>query len=158
MGRAAYGVRGIQLREGDEVVAMQVAKPGGRLLTVTERGYAKQTELGEYRVTGRGGLGIKNVEITDKNGLVVNILQLQDSDELLVITEQGKILRTPGSDIRTAGRATQGVRLMDLEPGDRVVSVALVAKTEEEVIDDTVVEPDGTEPPPGEPGSGEPEA
>ncbi len=158
MGRAAYGVRGIQLREGDEVVAMQVAKPGGRLLTVTERGYAKQTELGEYRVTGRGGLGIKNVEITDKNGLVVNILQLQDSDELLVITEQGKILRTPGSDIRTAGRATQGVRLMDLEPGDRVVSVALVAKTEEEVIDDTGVEPDGTEPPPGEPGSGEPEA
>ena len=158
MGRAAYGVRGIQLREGDEVVAMQVAKPGGRLLTVTERGYAKQTELGEYRVTGRGGLGIKNVEITDKNGLVVNILQLQDSNELLVITEQGKILRTPGSDIRTAGRATQGVRLMDLEPGDRVVSVALVAKTEEEVIDDTGVEPDGTEPPPGEPGSGEPEA
>jgi DNA gyrase subunit A len=158
MGRAAYGVRGIQLREGDEVVAMQVAKPGGRLLTVTERGYAKQTELGEYRVTGRGGLGIKNVEISDKNGLVVNSLQLQDSNELLVITEQGKILRTPGSDIRTAGRATQGVRLMDLEPGDRVVSVALVAKTEEEVIDDTGVEPDGTEPPPGEPGSGEPEA
>ncbi len=131
MGRTAYGVRGIQLREGDQVVAMQVAKPGGRLLTVTERGYAKQTEIDEYRVTSRGGLGVKNVEITDRNGPVVNIAQLHDDEELLVITEQGKILRTPGSDIRTAGRATQGVRLMDLEDGDRVVSVALVPKTDE---------------------------
>src|SRR5678816_4289947 len=68
MGRTAYGVRGIQLRENDEVVAMQVAKPGGTLLTVTEKGYAKNTLLDEYRVTGRGGLGVKNVEVTDKNG------------------------------------------------------------------------------------------
>jgi DNA gyrase subunit A len=131
---------------------MQVAKPGGRLLTVTERGYAKQTELGEYRVTGRGGLGVKNVEITDKNGPVVNISQIQDAEELLVITEQGKILRTPGDDIRTAGRATQGVRLMDLEGGDRVVSVALVPKTEDEIADPGVGEETGTpEPPEGEP-------
>jgi DNA gyrase subunit A len=152
MGRTAYGVRGIQLREGDQVVAMQVAKPGGRLLTVTERGYAKQTELGEYRVTGRGGLGVKNVEITDKNGPVVNISQIQDAEELLVITEQGKILRTPGDDIRTAGRATQGVRLMDLEGGDRVVSVALVPKTEDEIADPGAGEETGTpEPPEGEP-------
>jgi len=150
MGRTAYGVRGIQLREGDQVVAMQVAKPGGRLLTVTERGYAKQTELGEYRVTGRGGLGVKNVEITDKNGPVVNIAQVQDEDELLVITEQGKILRTPGDDIRTAGRATQGVRLMDLEDGDRVVSIALVPKTEEDAADQAAT--DETVPPEGEPG------
>jgi DNA gyrase subunit A len=153
MGRTAYGVRGIQLREGDEVVAMQVAKPGGRLLTVTERGYAKQTELDEYRVTGRGGLGVKNVEITDRNGPVVNIAQVHDDDELLVITEQGKILRTPGNDIRTAGRATQGVRLMDLESGDRVVSIALVPKTEDEVLEDAGAEPvDG----PPEPSEGEP--
>ncbi|MCC7035193.1 MAG: DNA gyrase subunit A [Acidobacteria bacterium] len=132
MGRTAYGVRGIHLREGDEVVAMQVAKPGGTLLTVTERGYAKQTEIDEYRVTSRGGLGVKNVEITDKNGRVVNIAQVREDDELLVITEQGKILRTPAGDIRTAGRATQGVRLMDLEDGDRVVSIALVPKAEGE--------------------------
>jgi DNA gyrase subunit A len=156
MGRTAYGVRGIQLREGDEVVAMQVAKPGGRLLTVTERGYAKQTELDEYRVTGRGGLGVKNVEITDKNGPVVNIAQVHDNDELLVITEQGKILRTPGNDIRTAGRATQGVRLMDLEDGDRVVSIALVPKTEGEVAEDAAEEPVKAEPPDGEPGPEEP--
>ena len=153
MGRTAYGVRGIQLREGDQVVAMQVARPGGRLLTVTERGYAKQTELAEYRVTGRGGLGVKNVEITDKNGPVVNIAQVHDEDELLVITEQGKILRTPGNDIRTAGRATQGVRLMDLEDGDRVVSIALVPKTEEDAAEPAAAEEAGPPPPEGEPGS-----
>ena len=151
-------VRGIQLREGDEVVAMQVAKPGGRLLTVTERGYAMQTEIDRYCVTGGGGLGVKNVEITDKNGPVVSIAQVHDSDELLVITEQGKILRTPGDDIRTAGRATQGVRLMDLESGDRVVSVALVPKTEDEVAEEAMEEPSEGGPSDGEPGGGEPSA
>jgi DNA gyrase subunit A len=154
MGRTAYGVRGIQLREGDEVVAMQVAKPGGTLLTVTEKGYAKKTELDEYRVTGRGGLGIKNVEITDKNGLVVNIAQVHDNEELLVITEQGKILRTPANEIRTVGRATQGVKLMDLEGEDKIVSVALVEKAEEiplaeegsgEVPDDSGKVPGGSD-------------
>ncbi len=132
MGRTAYGVRGIQLRETDEVVTMQVAKPGGTLLTVTEKGYAKKTELEEYRVTGRGGLGVKNVEVTDKNGHVVGIAQVHDNEELLVITEQGKILRTLANEIRTIGRATQGVRLMDLEGEDTIVSVALVEKAEDE--------------------------
>ena len=94
MGRTAYGVRGIQLREGDQVVAMEVVKPGGTLLTVTEKGYAKKTELDEYRVQGRGGYGLKNLEVTDKNGHVVGIAQVHDHEELLVITEQGKILRT----------------------------------------------------------------
>ena len=113
MGRTAYGVRGIQLREGDEVVAMEVVKPGGTLLTVTEQGYAKHTELDEYRVQRPRRPGLKNLEITDKNGQVVSIAQVKDDEELLVITEQGKILRTPANDIRTIGRATQGVRLMD---------------------------------------------
>jgi DNA gyrase subunit A len=125
MGRTAYGVRGIQLREGDSVVAMEVVKPGGTLLTVTEKGYAKRTDLDEYRVQSRGGLGLKNLEVTDKNGAVVGIAQVREQ-ELLVITEQGKILRTPAADIRTIGRATQGVRLMDLGDDDKVVSVALV--------------------------------
>ena len=126
MGRTAYGVRGIQLRDDDEVVAMQVAKPGGTLLTVTEKGYAKNTLIDEYRVTGRGGLGVKNVEVTDKNGAVVAIAQIHANEELLVMTEQGKILRTPANEIRTIGRATQGVKLMDLEGEDKIVSVALV--------------------------------
>ena len=129
MGRTAYGVRGIQLREGDEVVAMQVAKPGGTLLTVTEKGYAKNTLIDEYRVTGRGGLGVKNVEVTDKNGAVVAIAQIHANEELLVMTEWGKILRTPANEIRTIGRATQGVRLMELEGEDKIVSVALVEAT-----------------------------
>jgi DNA gyrase subunit A len=132
MGRTAYGVRGIQLREGDEVVAMQVAKPGGTLLTVTEKGYAKNTLLDEYRVTGRGGLGVKNVEVTDKNGQVVAITQIHANEELLVMTAEGKILRTPANEIRTVGRATQGVRLMDLEGEDKIVSVALVEAAADE--------------------------
>ena len=130
MGRTAYGVRGIQLREGDEVVAMEVVKPGGTLLTVTAKGYAKRTDLDEYRVQSRGGVGLKNLEVTDKNGKVVGIAQVHDDEELLVMTEQGKILRTPANQIRTIGRATQGVRVMDLEGEDTVVSVALVEKDE----------------------------
>jgi DNA gyrase subunit A len=148
MGRTAYGVRGIQLRENDEVVAMQVAKPGGTLLTVTEKGYAKNTLIDEYRVTGRGGLGVKNVEVTDKNGPVVAITQVHASEELLVMTEQGKILRTPANEIRTIGRATQGVRLMDLEDEDRIVSVALVDAAVAEELPATVDTP--AEPTPGE--------
>jgi DNA gyrase subunit A len=134
MGRTAFGVRGIELREDDAVVAMEVVKPGGTLLTVTEKGYAKRTELDEYRVTRRGGLGIKNIEVTDKNGPVVGIAQVHDDEELLVITQQGKILRTPASDIRSIGRATQGVRVMDLGTDDSIVSVALVEKDEEVVV------------------------
>jgi len=134
MGRTAYGVRGIQLREGDEVVAMEVAKPGGTLLTVTQKGYAKQTVLDEYRVQSRGGIGLKNLEVTDKNGKVVGIAQVHENEELLVITQQGKILRTTASEIRTIGRATQGVRVMDLDAEDTVVSIALVEKDEEGVV------------------------
>jgi DNA gyrase subunit A len=134
MGRTAYGVRGIQLREGDRVVAMEVVGPGGTLLTVTEKGYAKRTDLDEYRVQSRGGVGIKNLEVTEKNGAVVGIAQVHDNDELLVITQQGKILRTPANDIRAIGRATQGVRVMDLDGEDTVVSVALVEKDEEGIV------------------------
>ena len=137
MGRTAYGVRGIQLREGDEVVAMEVVKPGGTLLTVTQKGYAKRTDLDEYRVQSRGGLGLKNLEITEKNGQVVGIAQVHENEELLVITQQGKILRTPAGDIRTIGRATQGVRVMDLGEEDSVVSVALVERDEEVVASAT---------------------
>jgi DNA gyrase subunit A len=148
MGRTAYGVRGIQLRENDEVVAMQVAKPGGTLLTVTEKGYAKNTLIDEYRVTGRGGLGVKNVEVTDKNGAVVAITQIHANEELLVMTEQGKILRTPANEIRTIGRATQGVKLMDLEGEDKIVSVALVeAATDEESPANGDTAPPAEEPP-----------
>jgi DNA gyrase subunit A len=150
MGRTAYGVRGIQLREGDEVVGLEVVKPGGTLLTVTQKGYAKRTQLDEYRVQSRGGLGLKNLEITEKNGLVVGIAQAQEIEELLVITQQGKILRTPASEVRTIGRATQGVRVMDLEEDDSVVSVALVER-EEELVASAPHPPATLEEPPSEP-------
>jgi DNA gyrase subunit A len=131
MGRTAYGVRGIGLREGDAVVAMEVVTPGATLLSVSENGYGKRTGLDEYRVQSRGGVGIINIHATDRNGRVVGIAYVHDDDELMLITQQGKVLRMVVRDIRTIGRATQGVRLIDMEPDDRVVSVARLAEREE---------------------------
>jgi DNA gyrase subunit A len=131
MGRTAYGVRGIALRGDDEVVAMEVVRPGGTLLTVTENGYGKRTELDEYRVQSRGGLGIINIQTSDRNGRVVGVAYVNDDDELMLISQQGKVLRMVTRDIRTIGRATQGVRLIEIEPEDRVVSVARLAEREE---------------------------
>jgi DNA gyrase subunit A len=132
MGRTAYGVRGISLREGDAVVAMEVVTPGATLLSVSENGYGKRTGLDEYRVQSRGGVGIINIHATDRNGRVVGIAYVHDDDELMLITQQGKVLRMVARDIRTIGRATQGVRLIDMEPDDRVVSVARLAESEED--------------------------
>ena len=132
MGRSAYGVRGIGLRDGDDVVAMEVLQPGGTILTVTEQGYGKRTELEEYRVQSRGGIGIINIQTSDRNGKVVGIAQVTDEDELMLITEQGKILRMASKDIRTIGRSTQGVRLIDIEGDDRAVSIARLAEKDEE--------------------------
>jgi DNA gyrase subunit A len=132
MGRAAYGVRGISLREGDAVVAMEVLVPGGTILSVTEQGYGKRTELDEYRVQSRGGIGIINIQTSDRNGKVIGIAQVSDDDELMLITQQGKILRMASKGIRTIGRATQGVRLIDIEGDDRAVSIARLAEKDEE--------------------------
>jgi DNA gyrase subunit A len=132
MGRTACGVRGISLREGDAVVAMEVVTPGATLLSVSENGYGKRTGLDEYRVQSRGGVGIINIHATDRNGRVVGIAYVHDDDELMLITQQGKVLRMVARDIRTIGRATQGVRLIDMEPDDRVVSVARLAEGEED--------------------------
>ena len=132
MGRTAHGVRGISLRNGDGVVAMAIVEPGGTLLTVTENGYGKRTELDEYRVQSRGGVGIINIQTTERNGRVVGIAHVRDEHQLMLITQQGKILRMVTGDIRSIGRATQGVRLIEIEEGDRVVSVARLAEREEE--------------------------
>jgi DNA gyrase subunit A len=132
MGRTAYGVRGISLREGDAVVAMEVLTPGGTILTVTEQGYGKRTELDEYRVQSRGGIGIINIQTSDRNGKAIGIAQVSDDAELMLITQQGKILRMASKDIRTIGRATQGVRLIDIEGDDRAVSIARLAEKDEE--------------------------
>jgi len=132
MGRTAYGVRGIALRDDDEVVGMDVLVPGGTILSVTEQGYGKRTELGEYRVQSRGGLGIINIQTSDRNGKVIGVAQVSDDDELMLITQQGKILRMASNSIRAIGRATQGVRLIDIEGDDRAVSIARLAERDDE--------------------------
>jgi len=134
MGRTAYGVRGISLREGDSAVAMEVVQPGegGTVLTVCENGYGKRTDLGEYRVQSRGGVGIISIHTTSRNGRVVGAAYVRGEDELMLITQLGKVLRMPTSGIRAIGRATQGVRLIEIESDDRVVSVARLAEREDE--------------------------
>jgi DNA gyrase subunit A len=132
MGRSAYGVRGISLREGDTVVAMEVLKPGGTILSVTAQGYGKRTELAEYRVQSRGGIGIINIQTSERNGKVIGITQVTDDDELMLITQQGKTLRMSAKDIRIIGRATQGVKMIDVEGDDRAVSIARLAEKDEE--------------------------
>ncbi len=127
MGRIARGVRGINLRDQDEVVAMAVVRPGGTLLTVTENGYGKRTELDEYRVQSRGGLGIISIQTSARNGRVAGIAYVEDEDELMLITQQGKVLRMDTKDIRPIGRATQGVRLIEIDEQDLVVSLARLA-------------------------------
>jgi DNA gyrase subunit A len=131
MGRTARGVRGIQLREGDQVVAMEVVTDEGTLLTVCENGYGKRTELGEYRRQSRGGIGLKNVQTSDRNGPVIGIGYVTDRDELLLVTLQGQIIRMKAGDLRPIGRDTQGVRLMDLAEGDKLVSIATLREPEE---------------------------
>ena len=136
MGRNAYGVRGISLRDDDEVVAMEVLTPGGTILSVTEQGYGKRTELDEYRVQSRGGVGIINIQTSERNGKVIGVTQVTGEDELMLITQQGKILRMASSNIRTIGRATQGVRLIDIEGEDRAVSIARLAEKDEAPADE----------------------
>jgi DNA gyrase subunit A len=132
MGRTAYGVRGITLRDNDEVVAMEVVREGGTMLTVTQNGYGKRTDLEEYRKQTRGGVGIINIQTSERNGKVVGISYVHDDDELMLISQQGKILRMVTKDVRAIGRATQGVRLLGVEDGDQVVSVARLAEREDE--------------------------
>jgi len=134
MGRSAYGVRGITLRDDDYVVAVEAVRPAGSLLSVTEFGYGKRTELEEYRVQSRGGVGVINIATSKRNGRVVGIAYVEDGDELMLITQQGMIIRMPANDVRAIGRATQGVRLIELEPEaeDKVVSVARLVEKEEE--------------------------
>jgi DNA gyrase subunit A len=134
MGRTAYGVKGITLEEGNEVIGMETITPDSTtsILTVTEGGYGKRTPVGEYRVQGRGGKGIISVKTTERNGLAIGFLQVRDGDEIMLMAAQGKVLRCKVDDIREIGRNTQGVRILDLDgEGDRVVGVARLAEVVE---------------------------
>lgn len=132
MGRSAVGVRGIKLEEGDVVVGVGVVSPGSTLLSVCENGFGKRTPIEEYRLQGRGGMGVINIRTNDRNGKVVALLQVVDGDEIMLMTQEGMVVRTPVDELRSIGRATQGVKLIAISENDRVVSVARVEKEEGE--------------------------
>ena len=132
MGRTAVGVRGIKLRQGDYVIGADVAGEGKEVLSITEKGYGKRTEVGEYRITNRGGLGIRNYMVTEKTGGVIGMRVVDGGEDLLLVTQSGIMIRTGVENIRTAGRATQGVIVMRFkEEGDQVIAMALADKEEE---------------------------
>ena len=132
MGREAVGVRGIRLREGDYVVGAALAQPGKTVLSITERGFGKRTPVEEYRITARGGLGIRNYMVTEKTGPIVGIKVVDGTEDLLLVTQAGILIRTAVENIRIAGRATQGVIVMRFkEEGDRVISMALTDREQD---------------------------
>ena len=128
MGRGAAGVRGARLRKGDRVVSLVVPAADAMLLTVCEKGYGKRTKFDAYRIQSRAGKGIINIRTSGRNGKVVAVKSVTDNDELMLITKTGMIVRIGIGELRTIGRATQGVRLISLKGGDRVVAVARVAE------------------------------
>jgi DNA gyrase subunit A len=131
MGRGAYGVKGVTLEKEDFVIGMVVVKRDTTLLSVTENGYGKRSTISDYRVTNRGGKGVINIKANKRNGKVVTIKEAIDEDELMVITQKGIIIRQPVKQIKVIGRNTQGVKLINLDSGDKVVDVARVVKSEE---------------------------
>ena len=148
MGREAAGVRGIRLREGDYVVGAAKAEPGKTILSITERGYGKRTDIEEYRITGRGGVGVRNYAVTEKTGKVVAVRAVDGSEDLLIVTQSGILIRTHVDAIRMAGRATQGVIVMRFkEEGDQVISIALAERDNEAEVSRPETEMEGGEAP-----------
>jgi DNA gyrase subunit A len=131
MGRAAYGVKGIELETGDEVVALEVVDASGTVLTVSEHGFGKRTMIDEYRRQSRGGKGLINIKTSGRNGRVVGVKFLRGDEGVMLITKNGMIIRLNTADISTIGRNTLGVRLIQLEEGDQLVSVARLAERED---------------------------
>ncbi len=146
MGRATSGVIGMRFSNGDELLAMMVAAPGSDVLVATGGGYAKRTSIDEYRIQGRGGLGIRTARITEARGRLVGALNVQDSDEVLAITSGGGVIRTRAAEVRRTGRDTMGVRLVSLAEGDSVVAIARNAEASaQDVIDEAAVGADSTD-------------
>ena len=146
-GRTAMGVRGIRLRAGDYVVGAESTSAGSHLLTITENGYGKRTDVNEYSVHGRGGIGIKNYNVTQKTGKIAAVEMVDDSDDILVITDDATIIRMAVERISVLGRSTQGVRIMRLSEGSRVISIE---KTESDGGDDSAAEQEETAETPAE--------
>lgn len=128
MGRNATGVRGISLKEADEVIGMVVAEDDKTLFTATENGYGKRTKVSDYRLTNRGGLGVRNIICSERNGKVMTVKSVTHDDDLVLVSKNGIIIRTPANGISVIGRNTQGVRVMKLESGDKLVAAAKIVK------------------------------
>jgi len=141
MGRTATGVTGIRMDKGDYVVGMEILKAEGTLLTTTEHGYGKRTDTNEYRAQTRGGKGVMTIRVTEKNGPVVGITQITDDDDVMLISDQGKLIRMKAKDISVIGRATQGVRLIHMDAKEKLVSFAKIVSEDEE--DAAAAEPAG---------------
>jgi len=145
MGRTATGVKGIELDKKDHVIDMVVVRRASTLLAMTEKGIGKRSELDEYRIQHRGGRGIITLKRSDKAGDIIALKEVLPDDELMMITKKGIMIRVPVEGIRISGRNTQGVKVMNLTPGDLVVDVARVVKEDE---DEAVEEDDDETPPP----------
>jgi DNA gyrase subunit A len=149
LGRATRGVRGISLRKDDKVVSMETLEPeGGEVLSVAENAVGKRTPVDQYRLQSRGGKGIINLKVSEKTGEVIGAKQVKAEDGLMLITQEGKIIRIAVDGVRVSARSTQGVKLMDLEGEDRLVAVARLSESEDEVV--------GEEPSPGSETDSEP--
>lgn len=145
MGRTARGVRGVRLAENQAVISLVVAKDEGTILTATENGYGKRTDVSEYRVSGRGGQGVISIQVNDRNGKVVRALQVSDSDEAMLITDKGTLVRFKVSELSIIGRNTQGVRLINVTSGELVVGMQRIEDLGESDVDEICSEDSGTE-------------
>jgi DNA gyrase subunit A len=132
MGRNAAGVRGMRLSLGDTIVGMEVLSHGQTLFTITENGFGKRTSIDEYPVQKRGGLGVITIKTTERNGNVVAILLVAEDDDLMLMTDNGKLIRIPSRGVSIISRNTQGVKLIGMELAEKVTSAARLAEKEEE--------------------------
>jgi DNA gyrase subunit A len=139
MGRTAAGVRGIRLGDGQKVIALVVVQEEGRILTVTENGYGKRSDVDAYPVHGRGGQGVISITCSERNGAVVGAVQVADDDEVMLITNGGTLVRIRVAEISVLGRSTQGVKLIDVSEGERVIGIDRIeamAEAQEDEGDD----------------------
>jgi DNA gyrase subunit A len=130
MGRTARGVRAMDLGPNDYLVGMEVVDKEGLILSIAENGYGKRTPLEDYRLTNRGGKGVINMKVTRKTGSVVAILSVKEDSDLIIVSQNGKIIRIESSTIRQVGRSSQGVRLVSLEEGDKVAAASVIPDTD----------------------------
>jgi DNA gyrase subunit A len=146
MGRVARGVKGITLVSKDAVVGVEVTQEGLTLLTLTANGYGKRTPIEEYRKQNRGGIGLIDIKTRGRNGPVVGVAQVEDTDHLMIVTSMGKVIRTRVNEVSVIGRNTQGVRLIRLEKGEEVVAMARLPMDEQDDDDDLDDDGQGLEP------------